>query len=214
MDKIKINKWINENVQKLTEFDLNKNGELDEFEISSIYQTIVEYLKSVENQLWYYYDIEQHGPISFSELPTSKDIFICPNGSKYWLPRELFDIAILTNCRKEYFSNKIILSTTENIKGYEIIEYKGIVWGVSVRAKDCITDMLSGFKQFFGGEMEGYTQLAIESKQQALDRMCAAAQRKGATAVLKVHFDSGGAGYGSSEVTAYGTAVLAKKIEE
>ena len=33
-------------------------------------------------------------------------------------------------------SGKIIMTGAEGFDGYEIMEYKGMVWGISVRAKD------------------------------------------------------------------------------
>ena len=103
---------------------------------------------------------------------------------------------------------KILIATTNDIAGYDVIEYKGLVWGITVRCKNVGADVGAGCKQIFGGEIEAYTAMAEEARQQALERMTQSARRLGANAVLRVAFDAGGGGGGAATMTAYGTAVI------
>ena len=101
----------------------------------------------------------------------------------------------------------MIISTTENIPKKEIIEILGIARGSTVRAKNVASDFLSGLKNIVGGELNEYTKLQAQSREQALHRMSEDAQRLGADAVVNVRITSSTITQGASEILAYGTAV-------
>lgn len=105
-------------------------------------------------------------------------------------------------------ADRVLITTTNDIPGYDVVEYKGLVWGITVRCKNVGADLGAGCKQIFGGEIAAYTQMAEEARQEALDRMTENARRRGANAVLRVSFDAGGGGQGAATMTAYGTAVV------
>ena len=105
-------------------------------------------------------------------------------------------------------ANNVFIATTNDIAGHDIVEYKGLVWGITVRCKNVGSDIGAGCKQLFGGEIQAYTQMAEEARQEALDRMIQSAKRLGANAVIRVVFDAGGGGQGAATMTAYGTAVV------
>jgi uncharacterized protein YbjQ (UPF0145 family) len=107
---------------------------------------------------------------------------------------------------------RIILTGAEGFDGYEIMEYLGMVWGISVRAKDMGQDCAMGCKQMTGGEMISYTQLGDESRQRSIDRMLQMAARQGANGVINVDFELSGASQGASQVVVHGTAVVIKPI--
>ncbi len=109
-------------------------------------------------------------------------------------------------------SGKIIMTGAEGFDGYEIMEYKGMVWGISVRAKDMGQDCAMGCKQITGGELESYSQLGDESRQRAIDKMLKMAARQKANGVINVEFELTGAAQGASEVVVHGTAVVIKPI--
>lgn len=109
-------------------------------------------------------------------------------------------------------TDRVLIATTNDIAGYEAVEYKGLVWGITVRAKHAGHDIGAGCKQIFGGELAGYTAMAEEARQEALDRMIKNARRLGANAVLRVAFDAGGGGQGTATMTAYGTAVVIRPV--
>ena len=107
---------------------------------------------------------------------------------------------------------KIIITASPDFDGYEIIEYKGMVWGLSMRAKDFGQDCAMGCKSFTGGELTSYTALGDESRQKALDRMLKMAGRLGANGIIDFRFEQSMAVQGAMEVTAHGTAVVLKPI--
>jgi len=106
---------------------------------------------------------------------------------------------------------RLLVSTSEQLPGYKIMEYKGVVWGVTVRAKNIGQDCLSGCKNITGGESTHYTQLQNETRQQALDRLMQQCERLGGNGVIALRFETGGSVQGFIEVVAYGTAVLVEK---
>ncbi len=109
-------------------------------------------------------------------------------------------------------NRKIIMTGAEGFDGYEIMEYKGMVWGISVRAKDMGQDCAMGCKQITGGELESYSQLGDESRQRAIDKMLSMTARQRANGIINVNFELSGAAQGASEVVVHGTAVVIKPV--
>ncbi len=101
----------------------------------------------------------------------------------------------------------MIVTTTETIPGKEIKEVVGICRGSTVRARNFGRDILAGFKNLVGGEIDGYTKLQAESREQALQRMVQDAEKLGADAVVNIRFTTSTIMQGASEILAYGTAV-------
>ncbi len=83
----------------------------------------------------------------------------------------------------------------------------GIVHGNTVQCKNVGRDIMSGFKNLVGGEMQSYTTLMQEAREIALSRMQDAAARLCADAVIGVRYSSCEIAQGAAEVLAYGTAV-------
>ncbi|MCP3966457.1 MAG: YbjQ family protein [Lentisphaerae bacterium] len=82
-----------------------------------------------------------------------------------------------------------------------------MVQGNTVRAKHAGRDFAAGLKNFVGGELKGYTELLVESRRQATERMISQAAELGANAVVNVRFATSSVTAGASELYAYGTAV-------
>jgi uncharacterized protein YbjQ (UPF0145 family) len=108
--------------------------------------------------------------------------------------------------------NKVIMTGVEGFDGYEIMEYKGMVWGISVRAKDMGQDCAMGCKQVTGGELTSYSELGDESRQRAIDTRLRMARRQGSNGIINVEFELAGASQGASQVVVHGTAVVIKPI--
>ncbi len=104
----------------------------------------------------------------------------------------------------------MIISTTETIPGKEIEEVKGISRGSTVRARNVGRDIFAGLKNIVGGEINEYTKLQAQSREQALQRMKEDAEKMGADAVVNVRFTTSMIMQGASEILAYGTAVKLK----
>lgn len=101
----------------------------------------------------------------------------------------------------------MIITTTDFIPGREIEEVLDVARGSTVRAKNIGRDIFAGLKGIIGGEIQGYTNLMAEAREQAIDRMIADARSIGADAVINVRFQTAMVMQGMSEIMAYGTAV-------
>ncbi len=101
----------------------------------------------------------------------------------------------------------MIIVTTDNIVGKEIIVTLGVVRGSTVRARNIGRDIFASFKNIIGGEIHEYTKLQADSREQALQRMIEDAKKIGADAVVNVRFTNSLIMQGASEMLAYGTAV-------
>ena len=104
----------------------------------------------------------------------------------------------------------MIITTTETIPNREVIEILGIARGSTVRAKSVASDFMAGLKNFVGGELDEYTRLQGNSREQALQRMIDDANRLGADAIINVRLTTSTITQGASEILAYGTAVKLK----
>lgn len=101
----------------------------------------------------------------------------------------------------------MILVTTDEVPGREITAVIGLVRGNTVRARHLGRDLMASLKNMVGGEIDEYTKLLAESREQSLDRMLAEAQARGADAIVGLRFATSEIAQGASEFLAYGTAV-------
>ncbi len=102
----------------------------------------------------------------------------------------------------------MILTTTDQIAGKKVIKTLGMVKGNTIRARAIGKDILAGLKQLVGGEIEEYTKLMAEAREQALDRMTAVAEALGANAVIELRFSTSEVMNAAAEILVYGTAVI------
>jgi uncharacterized protein YbjQ (UPF0145 family) len=101
----------------------------------------------------------------------------------------------------------MLVTTTDTVAGRAVRETLGLVRGSTVRSKHVGADLVAGLRNIVGGELREYAQLLAGAREQALDRMIAAAQELGADAVVATRFETSTIRSGASEVIAYGTAV-------
>lgn len=104
----------------------------------------------------------------------------------------------------------MIITTTENVPGKEIAEILGVCRGSTVRARNIGRDIFAGLKNIIGGEIEEYTKLQAESREQAIERMIADAQSMNADAIVNLRLTTAMIMQGTAEILAYGTAVKFK----
>lgn len=102
----------------------------------------------------------------------------------------------------------MIVTSASTIAGANIEKTIGLVRGNTIRARHLGKDILAVFKNILGGEIEEYTKLMAESREQAIDRMVAAAQEQGANAVVDVRFTTSYIMGNAAEILVYGTAVV------
>jgi uncharacterized protein YbjQ (UPF0145 family) len=107
----------------------------------------------------------------------------------------------------------MLLSNTEQMPGYRIVQHQGLVSGNTIRAKHVGRDIMASLKNIVGGEIKGYTELLTEARNQAIERMCHNAEQLGANAVINVRLSTSAVMSGAAELFAYGTAVVAEPLE-
>ncbi len=101
----------------------------------------------------------------------------------------------------------MIIVTSSNIVGKEITKTYGVVRGNTVRARHLGKDIVAGLKTLVGGEIQEYTKLMAESREQSIDRMVEEAKALGANAIVDTRFATSYIMSNVAEILVYGTAV-------
>jgi uncharacterized protein YbjQ (UPF0145 family) len=105
----------------------------------------------------------------------------------------------------------MIVTTMNDIPGYEVEEVFGEVMGLTVRSRNIGSQFGAGLKSIFGGELAGMTKMLAEGREQAISRLASEAEAKGANAIVAMRFDTSELGTSWTEICAYGTAVRTHK---
>jgi uncharacterized protein YbjQ (UPF0145 family) len=106
----------------------------------------------------------------------------------------------------------MIISTMNDLPGYEIEEVFGEVFGLTVRSRNIGSQLGAGLKSLLGGELRGMTKMLASGRQDATARLTEEAEAKGANAIIAFRFDTSELGSTWTEICAYGTAVRARKL--
>ena len=101
----------------------------------------------------------------------------------------------------------MLITTQDQLEEYHIKRTLGMVQGSTIRARHIGTDILAGLRNIVGGEVHEYTKMLAESREQALDRMKAEAEKLGANGIVCMRFTTSTIMSGMAEFLAYGTAV-------
>lgn len=104
----------------------------------------------------------------------------------------------------------MILSTTPQIEGYPVREYKGVVTGETIIGANFIKDIFASVRDFVGGRSASYEKVLREAKDIAMQEMIQRAQQMGANAIVGIDIDYETIGQGNSMlmVATSGTAVV------
>jgi len=105
----------------------------------------------------------------------------------------------------------MLITTANDLPGYEITETLGEVFGLTVRSRNIGSQLGAGLKSIMGGELKGMTKALVDSRQQVIDRMVQEAEEKGGEAIVAMRFDTSEMGSNWTEICAYGTAVKVRK---
>ena len=105
----------------------------------------------------------------------------------------------------------MLVTTTNEITGYRVVRYLGVVRGITVRSRSIVGNLGAALQSIIGGHISLYTQLAEHSRQEAYERMEAHAQELGANAIIAMRYDANEIASGITEVLAYGTAVVVEQ---
>lgn len=110
----------------------------------------------------------------------------------------------------------MLVVTTLEIEGCRIVDYRGIVRGVIVRAPTIMQGFWGRLKNLFGGNIGSYTDMCEQTRTLAYDAMVQHAMSVGANAVIGMRYDSSQVSSGSvsgTEVLCYGTAVVVERVK-
>ena len=101
------------------------------------------------------------------------------------------------------------VTTTNQVEGKRVVEYKDIVFGEVITGINFFKDIGAGLRNMFGGRSQGYEDELCNARNEALEEMKRRAAQLGANAVIGVDIDYEvlGADNGMLMVTASGTAV-------
>ncbi|HTR19540.1 MAG TPA: YbjQ family protein [Gemmatimonadales bacterium] len=108
-------------------------------------------------------------------------------------------------------TGSMLVTTTFDVQGRGIREYKGMVRGITVRAPTISQGILGGLKSIVGGQIGAYSEMCEQARQTAYDLMVQHARALGANAVLGMRYDASDVGdrrTAATEVLCYGTAVV------
>ncbi len=102
----------------------------------------------------------------------------------------------------------MMMTPAPEIVGYRTTKTLGLVRGNTIRARHLGRDVVALLKNIVGGEIEEYTKMMAESREQSLDRMRAHAKELGANAITNVRFSTSYVMGGAAEILVYGNAVV------
>lgn len=108
--------------------------------------------------------------------------------------------------------DEMLIVTMNDVPGYRIDEVYGEVFGLTVRSRNLFSQVGAGLQSLLGGEIKGMTTQLSQSRQQAVERLVAEAQAKGANGIIAMRFDASELGTNWTEICAYGTAVRLSKL--
>ena len=109
-------------------------------------------------------------------------------------------------------TSRMLISTMNDLPGWEIDEVLGEVFGLTVRSRNVGSQIGASFKSLVGGELRGMTKMLGEGRAHATERLTEEAEGKGANAILAFRFDTSELGTTWTEICAYGTAVRARRL--
>ncbi|MEZ5965722.1 MAG: YbjQ family protein [Planctomycetota bacterium] len=102
----------------------------------------------------------------------------------------------------------MIVTTTPDVPGKRVVATIGLVRGSAIRTRHVFHDFAEWIRNLVGAELQHYTKMMGEAREQALDRMIADAERLGANGVVGIRFGTMKITSGAAEMYVYGTAVL------
>ena len=104
----------------------------------------------------------------------------------------------------------MILSTTPQIEGHPILEYKGVVTGETIIGANVFKDFMAGIRDIVGGRSGSYEKVLIEAKDISMREMMQRAETLGANAIvgIDIDYETIGANGSMLMVATSGTAVI------
>ena len=78
------------------------------------------------------------------------------------------------------------ISTSNYVPGYKVVEVKGFVYGLTVRARGLGGDIGAGLKGILGGEIKQYVTMMEDSRDESVQRCIEHAKDLGANAIISL----------------------------
>jgi uncharacterized protein YbjQ (UPF0145 family) len=105
------------------------------------------------------------------------------------------------------------MTTTLEIQGKTVKEYKGIVFGEVIMGTNVVKDFKAAFTNFFGGRSKSYETDLLKARDEALKEMEERAGALGADAVIGVNIQYAGISQGNDAMLMVTTSGTAVKLE-
>ncbi len=104
----------------------------------------------------------------------------------------------------------MLITTTTNVEGRRVREYRGLVMGEAILGANVFRDFFAGIRDIVGGRSGGYEKALRQAREIALEDMQDEATRLGANAIIGIDIDYETVGDKGSMlmVSASGTAVV------
>jgi uncharacterized protein YbjQ (UPF0145 family) len=107
----------------------------------------------------------------------------------------------------------LLVTTTFELPGYEVVQYLGLVRGITVRTRGIGYQIGAGLRSLVGGQVRAYVDMCEYAREEALQFLLTHARERGANAVIGMRYDATELGQGMTEVLAYGTAVVIRPLD-
>lgn len=105
----------------------------------------------------------------------------------------------------------VIVVSSNWIPGYNIVETRGFIYGLTVRSRGLGRNITAGLRSIAGGEIHEYVEMMQHARDEALYRLVGHAKSVGANGIISAYFDSSEISDYMQEILAYGTAVVVDK---
>ena len=106
----------------------------------------------------------------------------------------------------------MLITTGNELPGYEITQLLGEAFGLTVRSRNIGSQLGAGLKSLVGGELRGMTTMLADGRNQAIQRLVEEAQGRGGNAIIGMRFDTSEFANTGTEICAYGTAVIIEPV--
>lgn len=106
-----------------------------------------------------------------------------------------------------------MVTTAFELPGYRIRQSLGVVRGIIVRSRNIFVNIGASFQTLVGGNITAWTNLCETTRKDAFEIMIQHATELGANAIIGARYDATEVSSGTTEVLAYGTAVVVEPLE-
>jgi uncharacterized protein YbjQ (UPF0145 family) len=106
---------------------------------------------------------------------------------------------------------RVLVTTGNDVAGFRITHYLGIVRGIVVRSASIGQGIVGALKSIGGGNISEYAEVCEAARHDAYLQMVAHAEHLGAHAIVGMRYDATEFMQGATEVLAYGTAVTLER---